>query len=121
MAKRITALPAEEICIEFKDKEIIAIFNMQAVCYMQQELFRSKKKKNSVLEFGALVLYGGIKAKNPDFTIEEARALALTINPSSLNEIIEIYTESAGSNAENEALDETKKKILAQMLTNIAK
>ncbi|MGL6221035.1 MAG: hypothetical protein ACRC36_23565 [Lacrimispora sphenoides] len=121
MAKKITALPAEEICIEFKDKELIATFNMKAVGYMQQELLKKKNKKNSILEFGSVVLYGGIKANNPDFTIEEARALALTMNPSSLNEIIEAYTESAGATAESELLDEAKKKILVQMLTNLAK
>lgn len=121
MAKRITALPAEEICIEFKDKELIATFNMRAVGYMQQELLKKKSKKSSILEFGAVVLYGGIKANNPNFTIEEARALSVAMNPSSLNEIIEIYAESAGSPAENELLDEAKKKILAQMITNLAK
>lgn len=121
MAKRITALPAEEICIEFNDKELIATFNMKAVGYMQQELLKKKNKKSSIIEFCALVLYGGLKANDPDFTLEEARALTLTMNPSSLNEIIEAYTESAGATAENELLEEAKKKILAQMLTNLAK
>lgn len=121
MARRITAMPAEEIVIAFNDKELVATFNMKAVGYMQQELFKNKKKKNSIWEFGALVLYGGIKANEPNFTIEEARALALTMNPSSLNEIIEAYTESASANAENELLDEAKKKILAQLITNLAK
>ncbi|WP_143318926.1 hypothetical protein [Clostridium sp. HBUAS56010] len=121
MARRITAMPVEEIIIAFNDKEMVATFNMKAVSYMQQELFKSKKKKNSITEFGSLVLYGGIKANDPNFTIEEARALALTINPSSLNEIIEAYTESIGASAENELLDEAKKKILAQMITNLVK
>lgn len=121
MSKTITALPAEEIEIKFKDKSLIAIFNMKAVGYMQQELLKTKRNKNSILDFGIVVLYGGLRASDPNFKLEEARALALTMNPASLNEIIEAYMESACTGGENESMEEAKKKILAQMLVNFAK
>lgn len=119
MSKRITALPTEEVVIEFNDKEFLATFNMLAVGYMQEELTKPGSPKLSVVEFGVLVLYSGIKVNNPEFTIEEARAMALTMSPISLNEIIESYMESAGT--ENELVEEAKKKIIARMLLNISK
>lgn len=119
MGKRITALPAEEIIIEFNDKELTATFNMLAVGYMQEELAKPGSNKLSIVEFGILVLYSGIKVNDPDFTIEEARALALTMSPVSLNEIIESYMKSAGT--ENEMVEEAKKKIVAQMLMRLSK
>ena len=57
MARKITALPAEEICIEFNDKEIVATFNMRAVGFMQQELLKKRNKKNSILELDYDLLY----------------------------------------------------------------
>lgn len=119
MARKITALPAEEIVIEFNDKELKATFNMLAVGYMQEKLMEPGSKKISMVEFGSLVLYGGIKVNHEDFTIEEARALALSIRPSDLNGIIEAYTEASGS--DNEILDEAKKKMMVQMLTGLVK
>lgn len=119
MAKRITAMPAEEIIIAFNDKELIATFNMLAIGYMQEKLMEPGNKNLSITEFGSLVLYGGIKVNNADFTMEEARALALSIRPTDLNGIIEAYMESTG--ADNEILDEAKKKIMIQMLSGLAK
>lgn len=119
MAKKITALPADEIIIDFNDREFKATFNMLAVGYMQEKLMKPGKEKLSIMEFGSLVLYGGIKANHEDFTIEEARALALSIRPTDLNEIIEAYMESAGTNSE--IMDEAKKKIMMQMLTGLVR
>ncbi len=119
MAKKITALPADEIIIDFKDREFKATFNMLAVGYMQEKLMKPGKEKLSIVEFGSLVLYGGIKANHEDFTIEEARALALSIRPTDLNEIIEAYMESAGTNSE--IMDEAKKKMMIQMLTGLVR
>lgn len=118
MAKKITALPAEEIIIKFNDNELKATFNMLAVGYMQHELTKKRKKKLTMVDLGVLILYSGIRVNQPDFTLEEARALALTINPASLNEIIEACMESAGT--ENELITEAQKKNMMQMLTNIA-
>lgn len=119
MSKKVTALPAEEVVIQFNDKELKATFNMLAIGYMQEELAKPGNKKLTISEFGGLVLYGGIKANDPDFTIEEARALAFAVSPVSLNEIIESYMKSAGT--ENEMMDEAKKKIVAQMFMNLTK
>jgi len=119
MARKITALPADEIIIDFNDRELKATFNMLAVGYMQEKLMKPGKEKLSIVEFGSLVLYGGIKANHEDFTIEEARALALSIRPTDLNEIIGAYMESAGT--DSEIMDEAKKKIMMQMLTRLVK
>lgn len=117
--KEITVLPADEIIIKFNDKELKATFNMLAVGYMQEELAKPGNKKISITEFSGLILYGGIRVNNPSYTLKEGMALAKTIRPVDLNEIIEQYIESTGGN--NEMVEEAKKKILMEMLTKIAK
>ena len=117
--KTINVLPVEELVIKFKDgKTYKASFNMLAVGYMQQTLLSKDVEDISVMEFGAVVLYGTIKANEPDFTLDEARALALAMRPADLNDIIREYMDSMG--ADNELAKESQKKVIAQMLTKMA-
>ena len=117
--KTINVLPVEELEIKFKDgKTYKASFNMLAVGYMQQALLSKNVEEISVLEFGAVVLYGTIKANEPDFTLDEARALVLAMRPADLNDIIREYMDSMG--ADNELAKESQKKVIAQMLTKMA-
>ncbi len=117
--KTINVLPVEELEIKFKDgKTYKASFNMLAVGYMQQALLSKNVEEISVLEFGAVVLYGTIKANDAGFTLDEARALALAMRPADLNDIIQEYMDSMG--ADNELAKESQKKVIAQMLTKMA-
>ena len=121
--KKITARPANEIEIQFTDETtLLATFNIKAMRYMMEELSEKQKAATEIPieEFGAVVIYSGIKVNNPEFTIEEANALALSINPADLNEIIHSYNESTGI-MDPETEEAVTKKVIAQILTGLAK
>ena len=120
--RKIAVAPANEVEIQFSDKSFVATFNMKAICYMQEELIRLNKDMEEIpiVEFGAIVLYAGIKANQEDYTMEEARALALAIRPADLNDIISDYLDSAGV-VDKELDDAIAKKVIAQMLVGLAK
>lgn len=120
--KKIAAAPANEVEILFNDRSFLATFNMKAVCYMQEELIKLNRSVSEIPieEFGAIVLYSGIKVNHPDYTMEEARALAMSIRPTDLNEILSEYLDSSGM-LDKEMDNAVAKKMIAQMLTGLAK
>lgn len=121
--RKITARPANEIEIQFTDETtLLATFNIKAMRYMMEELSEKQKAAAEIPieEFGAVVIYSGIKVNNPEFTIEEANALALSMNPADLNEIINSYNESTGI-MDHETEEAVTKKVIAQILTGLAK
>ena len=113
--KKICVKEANEVEIQFRDKTFVATFNMRAVMFMQEELNKIGLERISFVHFAAIVLYAGIRANNEDYTMDEAKALAMTISPADLNSIVEEYVQSVNgvSVAENE---EQLKKVIAQML-----
>nr|DAO16734.1 MAG TPA: tail assembly chaperone protein [Caudoviricetes sp.] len=115
MRKKICVQEADEVEIRFKDKIYLATFNMKAVGYMQEALQALKIENLSYEHFAGLTLYAGLRVNHPDITEEEANAMALTMRPSDMSEIIESYVQSVNgvSIAENE---EALKKAIAQML-----
>lgn len=121
--KKITARPANEIEIQFSDNvTMLATFNIKAMRYMMELLYEKEKIASDIPieEFGAIIIYSGIRVNNPEFTIEEANALALSMNPADLNEIINSYNESAGI-MDSETEEAVTKKVIAQILTLLAK
>ena len=62
-----------------------------------------------------MALYAGIKVNHPDYTLEEANALALTLRPYDLQEIMGEYSKSANG-IDLKAQDERTKKMIAQIL-----
>lgn len=120
--RKIAVSPANEVEILFNDKTFTATFNMKAVCYMQEELIKRNKDLTEIPmeEFGAIVLYSGIKVNHEDYTMEEARALVFAIRPADLNEIISDYLDSSGL-ADKELNETVAKKVIAQMLVGLAK
>lgn len=121
--RKITARPANEIEIQFADDvTMLATFNIRAMRYMMELLYEKEKIASDIPieEFGAIIIYSGIKVNNPEFTIEEANALALSMNPADLNEIINSYNESAGI-MDPETEEAVTKKVIAQILTGLAK
>lgn len=115
MKKTICVQEANEVDIAFNDRTYTATFNMKSVLYMQQELSRHGLEDLPYEHFAALVLYSGIKVNTPDFTIDEATALALTIRPFDLQGIVEEYVQSMDGVSMIEK-DEQAKKVLAQIL-----
>lgn len=121
--KKITARPANEIEIQFTDETtLLATFNIKAMRYMMEELSEKQKEVTEIPieEFGAIVIYSGIKVNNPDFAIEEANALALSMNPADLNEIINSYNQSTQT-MDTETEEAATKKVIAQILMRLAK
>lgn len=120
--RKISVRPANEVEINFIDKTFLATFNMVAMRHMMEAL--SKKTEGleeiPVEEFGAIILYSGIKVNEPDFTIEEANALALSMNPADLQEVIRDYTEST-TGIDTETEEAISKKVIAQILMRLAK
>lgn len=121
--RRMTARPANKIEIQFVDGTVmLATFNVLAMRYMMELLYEKEKTASDIPieEFGAIIIYSGIKVNNPDFTIEEANAMALSMNPADLNEIINYYSDSAGI-MDSETKEAVTKKVIAQILTALAK
>lgn len=115
MRKKICVQEADEVEIQLKDKTYVATFNMRAVGYMQEALQESAEEALSYEHFAGMTLYAGLKVNHPDITQEEANALALTMRPADMGEIVESYVQSVNgvSVKENE---EALKKAVAQML-----
>ena len=90
--KTIKVKPIDPIQIQLKDKAYTCTFSMMGMAYMQEEL--GNLKCNSPARMTALILYSGIRPNEPDFTIEEANALAVQMGPSHYSDIIGAYNEA---------------------------
>ena len=116
MRKKICVREADEIELKFSDRTYVATFNMRAVGYMQEALQETGVEKISYEHFAALTLYSGLKVNHPDITLEEAKAMILTMVPSDVEEVVESYTHSIyGISVEEN--EEKLKKAIAQMIT----
>lgn len=115
MKRTICVQEANEIDIVFQDRTYTATFNMRSVLYLQEELSKLGVEKLPYEHFAALALYAGIKVNHPSYTLEEANALALTMRPYDLQEIMGEYSKSANG-IDLQAQDERTKKMIAQIL-----
>lgn len=120
----INVKPVPEIKIKLKDREYICSFNMIAMANMQEALGTLEGDENlaniSPAHMCAFVLYSGIKANNENFTMEEAKALAMQIGPGSYGEIIGMFNEAV-SDSMNEKDKNFLKKMLAQKMFGFVK
>lgn len=118
MKKVLQVKEANELELCFTDKTLTARFDMRAVSIMQDELRKIREIRRMPFErIAAIILYSGIKVNHEEFTMDEAVALALTIRPCDLNEIVKDYVESIqGTWDPNEEV----KKTIAQILPGIA-
>lgn len=117
--KTIKVKPIEAIKIELEDREYICSFNMLAMAYMQEEIGKMSGNIQDIspARFSSLILYSGIKSTDESFTMDEAVALTVQMDPTCYSEIMDEYT-----NAIYESL-ETKekmgiKKVIAQYLAS---
>ena len=115
MKRTICVQEANEVDIVFQDRTYTATFNMRSVLYLQDELSKIGVAEIPYEHFAALALYAGIKVNHPDYTLEEANALALTRRPYDLQEIMGEYSKAANG-IDLKAQDERTKKMIAQIL-----
>lgn len=109
--KTIKVAPIDEIKIELKDKTYICSFNMLSMAYIQDELTKLNCDWTEItqMKMCQLILYGGIKSNDEEFTFEDATKLVRILPPSSYGEIMSIYTESVMSGMDKKAKDNLKK------------
>lgn len=115
--KTIKVAPIDEIKIELKDKAYICSFNMLSMSYIQEELVRMNCDWTEItqIKMCQLIIYGGIKSNDEDFTFEDAEKLVRILPPSSYGEIMSIYTDSVMSGMDKKA-KENLKKLTAQYM-----
>lgn len=120
--KTINVKPVEDIEIRLKDKAYVCSFNMLTMAYLQEEIVKVKGKISEVspAHTAALVLYAGIKTNNPDFTVEEAYALALQMGPAHYEDIMANFNEAVFTSMSKEQ-DLAAKKLIAQYWENVKK
>lgn len=117
--RTINVKPVESILIKLKDKDFVCTFNMLAMAHMQEAINKLDCRLDEIApaHMTALVLYSGIKVNEPDFTMEEANALAMQMDVSCYGEIMGAYNEvmfDSMGDEEKAAL----KKMTAQYLQN---
>lgn len=116
--RKICAQRANEIAIQFEDREFVAKFNMESVMYMQEELQKVGMDNISFQHFAAIALYSGIKVNVKEFTMDEAVAMVMNMRPSDISAVVDEYSQSVNGLdvAQNE---EQLKKAVAQMLVKV--
>ena len=109
--KTINVREIDEIKISTKDKEYICSFNMLSMAYIQEQLAFIKKEwiDLSPGDLCRLVLYGGIRANDEDFTYEDAGVIARAMSPGAYVEIMNAYHSSVMSDLDKKKQSEIKK------------
>lgn len=120
--KTIKVKPIDPIRIQLNDKTYTCTFSMMGMAYMQEELGKLPCKLNEIspARMTALILYSGIRPNEPEFTIEEANALAVQMGPSHYSDIIGAYNEAIYGSMDKMGQNELKKAV-AQYLLNAKK
>lgn len=118
--KTIKVKPIEEIEFVLNDKKILCSFNMLAMAHMQEAItsLDCRLDEISTARLVGMMLYAGIKANDDSFTMEEANALAMQLDPGSYREIISSY-EKAVVGDMDEKDHEQLKKLMAQYLASV--
>lgn len=111
--KRIKVAPVEEIAIELTDKTYVCSFNMLAMAYMQEEIVKLDCNFDEVppARTAAMILYAGIKSKDPSFTMDEANALVVQMGAGNYGDILGSFTEAVFNSLSEESNDLAKKEV----------
>jgi len=120
--KTIKVKPIEEIEFVLKDKKYLCSFNMMSLIYMQEALgdIDGRLDELSTAHLVSLMLYSGIRANDDNFTVEEANALAMQLDPGCYSEVISSYEKAVTGNMSAKELNKLKK-LTAQYLANVRK
>ena len=118
MAKKMVckSAPEIEICIDGGDSKLLR-FDVACLATLQEIKggIRALFKMN-IPEQAANLIYAAGKDHNENFTLEEARKMVSCMDVSSVLEIIDVFSESVGSSADNPEANDFIKKMMAQML-----
>lgn len=111
--KTIKVKPVESIRIQLEDKDYVCSFNMLAMATMQEAISKLDCNLNEVspAHMTALILYSGIKPNEAEFTLEDANALAMQMDPACYSEIMNMYNDAIFESMN----DEDKKKLKKMM------
>jgi len=114
--KTFKVKPAEVFALQFKDgKKVKMSFNTKSMSILAEQI-NNKKISLAGPDFFSAIIYSGAKSCNPDFTIEEADAIYVTLEescPDALNGIVDEYCNATGVNTE-----ELKKNAILKMIMN---
>lgn len=121
MSKRIVCKPAPEIELQYangagEEKTLLLRFDVLAIEELQEEeggITEVLKKKFS--EMCATLIYVAAKNNNDNFEREDARQLVACMSLPDLQDIVESFTESFGTEA-IELNKEYSKNLMAQFL-----
>lgn len=121
MSKKIVCKPAPEIELQYTDgageeKTLLLRFDVLAIEELQEEeggITEVLKKKFS--EMCATLIYVAAKNNNDNFEREDARRLVACMSLPDLQDIVESFTESFGTEA-IELNKEYSKNLMAQFL-----
>ena len=123
MKKRINCKQVAEIELQFDDDKTLALkFDMRAI-YSLTELdggLEGFVADSRIPEQCAKIIYIGAKALNEEFTLEESRAIVSELNPITITEIINEFTDSMGI-SKNEVQSELLKKLTKQLANQTEK
>lgn len=126
MAKKINILPLEDIELCFDNDKVITLnFGMKSLMYLSElgldeADVMSTTYGGSIAELCASIVYAGAKAKNEDFTMEEANNVVACLNLDNAQMIIELFGESLGEKAK-EQQREMLKNLTSQFLAKHVK
>lgn len=120
--KTINVAPIDEIEIKLKDKKYICSFNMLSMAYIQEELVKLNCDWTEISQakMCQLIVYGGIKGNDEEFTFEDAGKLVRLLGPANYNEIVSMYSNSITSGLDKKA-QENLKKLSAQYMAKLQK
>lgn len=120
--KKIKVKPVEQIEFELEDKTFLCSFNMLSMAYMQEAVSKLEGRLDEIptAHLVSLMLYSGIKANDETFTVEEANALAMVLDPGCYGEIISSY-ENAVMSSIGEDEKNSVKKAMARYLASVRK
>ena len=117
MAKKMIckSAPEIELCMEDGGASTLLRFDVQCLAELQEAAGGIMKLfKMPFPEQAAMVVYAAAKNHNENYTLEDARKMVCCMDIDSVKEILNTFSESAGTNSE--VPDEYTKKVLAQML-----
>ena len=109
--KTINVREIDEIKISTKDKEYICSFNMLSMAFIQEQLALINKEwiDLSPADLCRLVIYGGIRANDEEFTYEDAGVITRALSPGAYTEIMSAYHSSVMSDMDKKKQAEIKK------------
>jgi hypothetical protein len=123
MRKIINAKEATELELKFDDEHsLLIVFDTEAISNFEllEGGLNSYMKEDKTPERCAKVIYIGAIARQPEFTLEDARKLVSELSPVTITEILNEFNESIGA-SNNGVVNEMQKKLLDRIMEKYMK